>query len=78
MDAGKNIHAPLGKIYFSDEQLLANFKSLMHSLVEKKPAGLKTKYLVAGYLKSTMGPRWKLQMEDIDPKNSKNIWDLVE
>lgn len=78
VDAGKNIHAPLGKIYFSDEQLLANFKSLMHSLVEKKPAGLKTKYLVAGYLKSTMGPRWKLQMEDIDPKNSKNIWDLVE
>ena len=29
VDTGKNIHAPIGKITFSDEDLLRNFKSLI-------------------------------------------------
>lgn len=29
VDAGRNIHAQIGKITFTDEQLLKNFKSLM-------------------------------------------------
>lgn len=78
VDSGKNIHAPIGKITFTDEQLLANFKSLIDSLVEKKPAGLKTKYLIRAFVKSTMGPRWKLNMEELDPRSTKNIWELVQ
>lgn len=63
VDSGKNIHAQIGKISFTDEQLLQNFKALMNALQEKKPAGLKGKYFIAGFLKSTMGPRWKLNIE---------------
>ena len=78
VDNGKNIHVPLGKITFTDEQLMQNLKSVIESLVEKKPTGLKNKYLVSAFIKSTMGPRWKLDMELLDPKSTKNIWYLVE
>jgi large subunit ribosomal protein L1 len=62
VDSGKNIHAQIGKISFTDDQLLQNFKSLMVALQDKKPVGLKGKYFVAGFIKSTMGPRWKLNI----------------
>ena len=62
VDSGKNIHAPIGKITFTDEQLMVNLKSLFESLSERKPATLKTKYFIRAYIKSTMGPRWKLNI----------------
>lgn len=77
VDAGKNIHAPLGKITFKDEDILRNFKSLMQSLIEKKPLNLKGRYLNRAYMKSTMGPRWKLNIDEIDPRTNKSVWDLV-
>jgi ribosomal protein L1 len=49
----------------------------MWALVDKKPQVLKTRYLIAGFIKSTMGPRWKLNIEEIDPKSKKSIWGLV-
>jgi len=63
VDAGRNIHAQIGKITFTDEQLLQNFKSLMNALQDKRPLGLKGKYFIAGFIKSTMGPRWKLNID---------------
>lgn len=44
VDNGKNIHAHIGKIDFTDEQLLINWRAVMKSLVEKRPANLKGKY----------------------------------
>jgi large subunit ribosomal protein L1 len=77
VDSGRNLHAHIGKITFKDDQLLRNFKSLMQSLVEKKPTGIKGRYFQEAYIKSTMGPRWKLKIEEIDPRNLKTVWDLV-
>jgi len=77
VDSGKNLHALLGKMSFSDEELLVNFRSLMIELAEKKPTGLKGRYFTEAYLKSTMGPRWKLNLADIDPRTTKSIWPLV-
>lgn len=48
---------------FTDEQLLQNFKSLMNAIQEKRPASLKGKYILGGFIKTTMGPRWKLNVE---------------
>jgi ribosomal protein L1 len=50
----------------------------MKSLADKKPNGLKGKYFIAAYLKSTMGPRWKINMNDIDPRMPKNVWSLFD
>lgn len=44
VDDGRNIHAQIGKIDFSDEQLLQNWRAVMKTLVEKRPPSLKGKY----------------------------------
>jgi large subunit ribosomal protein L1 len=68
----------LGKIDFTDEQLLINFRELMLSLSEKRPQSLKGKYFIEAYLKSTMGPSWRINLADIDPKSIKSIWNLLD
>ena len=45
VDTGRNLHAPIGKLSFTDDQLMLNFKSLMNSLADKRPASLKGKYM---------------------------------
>ena len=69
VDDGKNIHALIGKMSFTDEQLLENWQAVMKSLVEKRPPTIKGRYLTHAYLKSTMGPGWKVTVSDIDPRN---------
>jgi ribosomal protein L1 len=49
----------------------------MKALVDKKPATLKGKYFTEAYLKSTMGPRWKINLNDIDPRAKSSIWSLI-
>ena len=44
VDDGRNIHAQIGKIDFTDEQLLQNWRAVMKALVEKRPPTLKGKY----------------------------------
>ena len=41
----------------------------MQALLEKKPTTIKGVYFKGGYLKSTMGPSWKLNIELLDPRN---------
>lgn len=67
----------IGKIDFTDEQLLVNFRELMNSLSDRRPATLKGKYFIEAFVKSTMGPRWRINLEDIDPKG-KSIWNLLD
>jgi len=56
IDKTGNIHAPLGKLSFSDEQLVANFKALMKAIEDNKPAGIKGKLVKKVVLSPTMGP----------------------
>ena len=50
----------------------------MTALSERRPPTLKGKYFTGAFLKSTMGPRWKISLNDIDPKVNKNIWHLLD
>ena len=50
------IHAPVGKISFSSDSLLANAHALVDSIVKAKPADAKGKYLKSITVSSTMGP----------------------
>jgi hypothetical protein len=34
--------------------------------------------LTGAFIKTTMGPRWKLNIEEIDPKHRNSIWGFVE
>jgi len=50
------IHAPVGKISFAGDSLVANAHALVESIVKAKPAAAKGKYLKSVTLSSTMGP----------------------
>ena len=50
------IHAPVGKLSFASESLVANTQALVDSIVKAKPAAAKGKYMKSITLSSTMGP----------------------
>lgn len=56
MDKTGNINSPVGKLAFSDDQLVDNVKSLLQALEENKPAGVKGKLIKKVVLSATMGP----------------------
>lgn len=50
------VHAPVGRISFSAENLVENATALIDSIVRAKPAAAKGKYLRSITVSSTMGP----------------------
>ncbi len=50
----------------------------MKTLVEKRPPTLKGKYFTDAFLKSTMGPSWKINLMDIDPRTERSIWGILD
>jgi large subunit ribosomal protein L1 len=50
------VHAPLGKVSFAADALVANAQALMESILKAKPAAAKGKYLKSITVSSTMGP----------------------
>lgn len=56
LDRTANIHVPIGKVSFSNEQLLDNFTSFMEAIVQSKPSTSKGIYIRHISLSSTMGP----------------------
>lgn len=50
------IHAPIGKVSFSEEQLFENYRVLSETLVKAKPAAAKGQYIRSVTVSSTMGP----------------------
>lgn len=59
-DKAGNIHAPIGKVSFEDEKLVANFRTLIDTLIKVKPAAAKGQYIRNISLSSTMGPGVKV------------------
>ena len=54
------VHSPLGRVSFSEEQLVENFNTLMDILLKLRPAAAKGQYVRSITLSSTMGPGIKL------------------
>lgn len=59
------VHAGIGKISFSDEDLLKNAKAFIDSVTKAKPAGAKGAYLKRIHLSSTMGPSLKVDLSTV-------------
>ncbi|MCS1352522.1 50S ribosomal protein L1 [Mechercharimyces sp. CAU 1602] len=55
-DKAGNIHCPIGRVSFSNEQLEENLKTLVDALLKAKPAAAKGKYMRNLAVSSTMGP----------------------
>lgn len=59
-DKGGVVHVPIGKVNFTQEQLMENFNAAVYAIVKAKPSSAKGKYLVSLTVHSTMGPGVKV------------------
>ena len=55
-DKGGNVHAGVGKISFSDDQLADNIQTFVDAIRASKPTGVKHNYVKSITVSSTMGP----------------------
>ena len=60
VDKTGNLHAPIGKVSFTNEQLAENLAAFMESVVRAKPAASKGTYIKHVSVSSTMGPGVKV------------------
>ena len=56
LDKTNIIHCPIGKVSFTEEQLIQNLNALLEAIIKAKPSSLKGQYLRSITLASTMGP----------------------
>ena len=60
------IHVLVGKINFSDEDLISNVKAIVSAVKEAKPESIKGKYIKSVYLSTTMGSSVALDVDSVD------------
>ncbi|MBN8547459.1 MAG: 50S ribosomal protein L1 [Ignavibacteria bacterium] len=60
------IHAAVGKLNFTTEQLEENAKALINQVNKLKPAAAKGTYMKSVFLSSTMGPGLKIAKEELN------------
>ena len=56
VDKTGNVHAPIGKVSFSADQLKENYTAFMDNIVRARPAASKGRYVRNVVVSSTMGP----------------------
>ena len=56
------VHVTIGKVNFTETQLLENLQALYNSIEKNRPAGVKGKYFKSLFLCTTMGPSIKLDL----------------
>ncbi len=56
VDAGGNVHAPMGRLSFSDKQLEENIHSFMEHIQAARPASAKGTFIRKVYLAASMSP----------------------
>ncbi len=61
LDKTGNVHVAIGKLSFSDDQLVDNARALLDALAKAKPASAKGTYMRTITLSSTMSPGLRLE-----------------
>ena len=57
------VHTMVGKVNFSDEDLMTNIKAVVSAIKEAKPEVVKNKYIKSTFLTTTMGPSVAVNIE---------------
>ncbi len=61
VDKTGNLHAPIGRVSFTSDQLVENLAMFMDSVVRARPAAAKGTYIKLLSVSSTMGPGVKIE-----------------
>lgn len=64
MDKQAGVHAPLGKLSFTDAALYANAVSLIDAIMSSNSGGLKGQHVKNLFISTTMGPGIKLDLAE--------------
>jgi large subunit ribosomal protein L1 len=60
VDKTGNVHAPIGKLSFSADQLEQNYTAFMDTIVRQRPPAAKGQYVRTVAVSSTMGPGFRI------------------
>lgn len=60
VDKAGNVHVPIGKVSFDDQQIIENFETIVDTIIKAKPQSSKGTYLKTIAITSTMGPGIKI------------------
>jgi len=66
VDKAGVVHAPIGRISFSSDNLVANAHALLGSIVKAKPSAAKGRYVRSVTMSSTMGPGVLIDSSNVD------------
>jgi len=66
VDKAGVVHAPIGKISFAADSLVANAHALMENIMRVKPAAAKGRYLKSVTMSSTMSPGVDIDTSHVD------------
>lgn len=66
VDRTSNLHVPIGKTSFTEEELLANFRSVISAIVRVKPSGARGQYIRKITMCSTIGPGVKVDVNQLE------------
>ena len=59
------IHCPIGKVQFSNEDLVKNYGTFVEAILKAKPSAAKGTYVKSIYLTTTMGPSIKIDAKNL-------------
>jgi len=64
MDKQAGVHAPVGKLSFTEDALYANAHTLIDAIMGANPSGARGAHVKTFYLSSTMGPGVRLDLSE--------------
>lgn len=65
VDSTGIVHLGIGKVSFGKDKLMENFQAVVTSIKGNKPASVKSGYLKAAYISTTMGPGIRLTLSEL-------------
>jgi large subunit ribosomal protein L1 len=68
MDRGGGLHVGIGKLSFSEEQLVENLLSILTTVNRARPAAVTGKFIRSAAISSTMGPGVRLDLDALSSR----------